>query len=116
MVALGVAPGSVADAVAAGEDAAVEFGGGETGEGGDPDGEEAADEEAAAAAGAVGDAAVTVVEEADVDGGEGVDTCESTKWKSNALTEAVSGNMPGHDEAKMHLNPRRRPLVIARAQ
>ena len=69
-----MASGSGAAAVAAAEDAAVDFDGGETGEGGDADGEEAA-----AAAGAVGDAAVTVVGEADVDGGEGVDTCESTK-------------------------------------
>jgi len=42
MVALVVASGSGAAAVAAAEDAAVEFDGCETGEGGDADGEEAA--------------------------------------------------------------------------
>ncbi len=75
--------GSGAAAVAAAEDAAVEFNDSEAsgeggGEGGDADGEEAA-----AAGGAVGGAAVaegnpavTVTGEADVDGDEGVETCE----------------------------------------
>jgi len=66
-----VASGSGAAAVAAAEDAAVEFNDSE------------ASGEAAAAGGAVGGAAVaegnpavTVTGEADVDGDEGVETCE----------------------------------------